>query len=67
VTTILNIAASVGEEQTLKAICEVMDWDFEEIQSQVEKMKEDDDLQAVKNALGSVETDEPIEEPTGTE
>ena len=66
-TTILNVAASVGEEQTLKAICEVMDWDFEEIQSQVKKMQEEADLQAAKNALESVEPTEPIEEPTGTE
>jgi len=67
ITTILNIAASVGEEQTLKAICEVMDWDFEEIQSQVEKMQKEADLQAVKNALNSTEPTEPIEEPIVTE
>lgn len=66
-TTILNIAASVGEEQTLKAICEVMDWDFEEIQSQVEKMQKEADLQAAKNALNSIEPTEPIEEPIDTE
>lgn len=67
ITTILNIAASVGEEQTLKAICEVMDWDFKELQSQMEKMKADDDLQAAKTVLDSVEPTEPIEEPTVTE
>jgi SPP1 family phage portal protein len=67
ITTILNIAASVGEEQTLKAICAVMDWDFEEIQSQVEKMQKEADLQAVKNALNSTEPTEPIEEPIVTE
>lgn len=67
ITTILNIAASVGEEQTLKAICEVMDWDFKEIQSQLEKMKAEDDLQAAKNALADVEPTEPIETPTEEE
>ena len=67
VTTLLNIAASIGEEQTLKAICEVMDWDFDEIQSQVEKAQEEADLQAAKNALNSVEPTEPIEEPIATE
>lgn len=66
-TTILNIAAAVGEEQTLKAICTVMDWDFDEIQSQVKKAQEEADLQAVKNALNSVVTDEPIETPTEEE
>ncbi len=66
-TTILNIAASVGEEQTLKAICEVMDWDFEEIQSQVKKIQEEQELQAAKNALNSLEPTEPIETPTEKE
>lgn len=36
---ILNIAATVGDEQTLKALCEVMDWDYEELKGQVEKMQ----------------------------
>lgn len=67
VTTILNIAAAIGEEQTLKAICEVMDWDFEEIQSKVAKAQEEADLQAAKNALSAVEPTEPIEEPIATE
>ena len=67
VTTLLNIAASVGEEQTLKAICEVLDWDFDEIQSQVKAAQEEADLQAVKNALEMAATDEPIEEPTEEE
>ena len=66
-TTILNIAASVGEEQTLKAICEVMDWDFEEIQSQIKKMQKEADLQAAKTALDSIEPTEPIKEPFVTE
>ena len=66
-TTILNIAASVGEEQTLKAICNVMDWDYNEIKSAVEKMKEEDDLQATKNALNSIVPTEPIETPIDTE
>lgn len=66
-TTILNVADSVGEEQTLKAICEVLDLDYEEVKGQIEKMKEEADLQAVKNALDSVEPVEPIEEPVDTE
>lgn len=51
VNTILNVAASVGDDQTLKAICEVMDWDFKEIQSQVANMKEEPDTTAAQNVL----------------
>lgn len=65
-TTILNVAAVVGDEQTLKAICEVMDWDFNEIQSAVEKMKEEQSVNDAKTMLEGVVTDnedEPIEHP----
>jgi SPP1 family phage portal protein len=64
VNTILNIAAAVGEEQTLKAICEVMDWDFEEIKSAVEKAKEEQELNAAKTTLEAVVPDDSNAEPT---
>lgn len=51
VNTILNVAANIGDEQTLKAICEAMDWEFEEIQAQVEKAMEEQSLQGVRNTL----------------
>lgn len=65
VNTILNIAANVGDEQTLQALCDVMDWDFEEIQKQVEKRKAEG-LQGAQTALDGIvpnEPEEPIEEP----
>ena len=37
VNTILNIAEQIGDEQTLKALCDVMDWDYEELKEQVQK------------------------------
>lgn len=58
INTILNIAMNVGDEQTLKAICDVMDWDFEEIKAAVEKAKNEEDLEAAKNALNNVVVDE---------
>ncbi len=58
VNTILNVAMQIGDEQTLKAICDVMDWDFEEIQSAVEKAKADEDLNAAQNALNNVVDEE---------
>lgn len=58
VNTILNIAANVGDEQTLKALCEVMDWDFEELQGQVEKLKEEQNLADARNTLEGVVADD---------
>ena len=46
VNTILNVAANVGDEQTLKAICEIMEWDYEELKNQVEKLEEYDTMAA---------------------
>lgn len=51
VNTILNVAANIGDEQTLKAICEVMDWKFDKIQSAVKKAQEENDLAGAKAAL----------------
>ncbi len=69
INTILNVAVNVGDEQTLKAICDVMDWDFEEISGQVEKMQAEQEAAAAKAALENVvvedepePTPEPIEE-----
>lgn len=61
VNTILNVAANVGDEQTLKAICDVMDWDYEELQGQIEKLKEAQNLIDAKKTLEGVVVDEEIE------
>ena len=37
VNTILNIAANIGDEEALKAICDVMDLDYEEIKGKAPK------------------------------
>ena len=62
VNTILNIAANVGDEQTLKALCEIMEWDFEELEGQVEKLKEEQDAANAKAMLEGVVTDGETEE-----
>lgn len=62
VNTILNCAASIGDEQTLKAICEVMDFDFEELQGQIEAMREEQNTADARAMLDGMETDE-IEQP----
>ena len=63
VNTILNAAANVGDEQTLKALCDVMDWDYEELKGQVEKMREEQNTADAKALLEGVVTDDPIDEP----
>ena len=57
INTILNIAAAVGDEQTLKAICEVMEFDFEELKGQIDKMNEPAGTATAKAILEGVVTD----------
>lgn len=63
VNTILNVAANVGDEQTLKAICSVMDWDFEELKDQIEKLQEEKSNATAKATLNNVDPVEPTPEP----
>lgn len=55
INTILNVAANVGDEQTLKAICDELDFDFDELKDILEEDSADDAL----TALEGVVTDEP--------
>ena len=61
INTILNVAAQVGDEQTLKAICDVMDWNFEELQDEIEKLKAEQETLAAKKALNKTAVDEEAE------
>lgn len=58
VNTVLNIAAEVGEEQTLKAICEVMDFDFEELKGELEKQT----IPSIEDARDDLDNIDIIEE-----
>ena len=58
VNTILNAAANVGDEHTLQAICDVMEWDFEEIQRALKKQAEEG-LTGAQNTLDGVIPQEP--------
>lgn len=58
VNTILNVAANVGDEQTLQAICDVMDYDYEELKGEVEKLKEEQNLEDAKNTLEGLTADD---------
>lgn len=62
INTILNVAANVGDEQVLKAICEEMDWDFDELE---DKLAENDTMDAMATLEGVV-TDEQTAETGST-
>ena len=63
VNTILNVAANIGDEATLKEICEVLDLDFEELKGQVEKMQEEKNTADARAMLEGLETEENPVEP----
>ena len=64
---VLNIAAAIGDEEALKAICDVMEIDYEEIKDKAPKPENPDaELQEAMGALEGVMTDEPTAE-AGTE
>jgi len=58
VNTILNIAAEIGDEKVLQAICEVMEWDFDELQGELKKLQEGDTANAKELLDGVVPDDD---------
>ena len=62
VNTVLNAAANIGDEQTLKALCEVLDLDYEELKDQIEKIKEEQNTADAKATLQDVVVEEPVVE-----
>ncbi len=66
VNTVLNVAAQVGDEKALEAICAVMDWDFDELKDQVDKLNESQNLAGAKDILNTVVTDDEQTPETGS-
>lgn len=58
VNTILNIAANVGDEQTLQALCEVMEWDYDDLKGQLDKRNEEQNTTNARTVLEGMVTDE---------
>jgi SPP1 family phage portal protein len=58
VNTILNVAATIGDEECLKLICEQLDLDFKELKSEMEKQKEEPDTTNAQNALNDIVVEE---------
>jgi len=55
---ILNVAAQIGDEEALKAICDVLELDFDELKGQVEKLNEE---QNTANAQALLNNTAPVE------
>lgn len=67
INTILNVAANVGDEQTLKAICDELDLNFDELRGQLEKMREEQDTAAAMAMLGGITPEDEVIEGGGIE
>lgn len=52
--SILNVATVIGDDETLKGICEILDLDYEELQGQLEKLNEEQNLANAQTTLDSV-------------
>ena len=59
---ILNIAVNIGEEKTLEAICSIMEWDFDELQSMIEDMDAETDNLMAQEMLAGLETEDDIDD-----
>ena len=55
INTVLSVASYIGDEDTLKSICDVLDLDFEDIQS---KIPADTDINEAEKILNTVPTSE---------
>lgn len=62
INTILNVAATVGDGQTLRAICDELEIDFETVKDQLEKLNEPQNTASARAMLNEIPLDdEPIE------
>jgi SPP1 family phage portal protein len=58
INSILNAATVIGDEETLKAICGILDLDFEELKGQLDQLNESQNTDDAINTLKDVVTDE---------
>lgn len=55
---VLSVETYVGDEETLKAICGILDLDFDDLKGQLEKLNESQNTADAMNMLEDVVTDE---------
>ena len=54
INTILNVAVNIGDEKALEAICAIMEWDYDELSSQLEKLNEAQKTDKAQSILNDV-------------
>lgn len=54
--TILNIAARISDEQILRALCEVMEWDYDVVVSQLKKQETEQNIDADLSLYQNIDT-----------
>ena len=56
--SILNVATVIGDDETLKGICGILDLNYDELKGQLEKLNEEQNLANAQTTLEGVVTDE---------
>ena len=67
INNILSVAAVIGDEEALKAICGILDLDFDELKGQLKKLNESQNTADAQAQLESVVTDDEQAAEVGTE
>lgn len=60
ITTLLNLAAQLGNEVLMEQVCDVLDLDYNEYRDRFAK-PEEESIDSVMSTLDSVQTEEPLE------
>jgi SPP1 family phage portal protein len=58
INSILNAATIIGDDETLKGICDILDLDYDELKGQLDKLNEEQNLDDAQTMLEGVVTDE---------
>lgn len=58
INNIMNVASAIGDEEALKAICDILDLDFDSLKGRLAEMNEAQDTANAQAMLGGVVTDD---------
>lgn len=66
INSILNVATYIGDEEVLKALCGILDLEYDELKGQLEQLNESQTTVNAANLLEGVVTDEQMAEASST-
>ena len=58
INNIMNVASAIGDEEALKAICDILDLEFDDLKGRLDEMNEAQDTANAQAMLGGVVTDD---------